>query len=79
MKANRHPLVRDIRRILDKYGLHGAVLVGITKHGPLAVSAGADIAKCDALGPVLEGDGVSILQYEIDVALVGADQPDLLT
>lgn len=78
MKANNHPIVRDVRRMLDRHGLHGAVLVGVTKDGrPLAVSAGSDVAKCDALGPVLEGDGVSILKYEIDHALVYADQTDL--
>lgn len=78
IKANSHPLVRDLRRMLDKHGLHGAVLVGVTAQGrPVAVSAGSDVRKCDAVGPVLDGDAVSMLLYEIDYALVSADQPDL--
>lgn len=76
MKANNHPLVRDLRRILDKHGLHGAILVAITKEGhPISASAGSDVRKCDAIGAVLaENEHISILQFDMDMALVESDQ-----
>ena len=78
MKANNHLLVRDLRRLLDKHKMHGAVLVGVTSSGhAISASAGSDVAKCDAVGPVLDSDAVAMLHYEIDFALVSLEQDDL--
>jgi len=72
MKANDHPLVRDIRRLLDKHKLDGAILIAIQSDGyPISVSAGADVAKCNALGDVLQSDHVDHLFNEMDEKLMG--------
>lgn len=75
MKANNDPLVKDLRRILNKHNLAGAVLLGITDKGyQLRASAGQDVAKCNALGPLLDSDEASALNYDIDVAIMEAER-----
>lgn len=70
VKANRNPVVRDLRRMLDAHGLKGAVLIAIMDNGrPLMVSAGNTVSRCNALGPVLDLDVATWLAVEIDMAL----------
>jgi hypothetical protein len=75
MKANNHPIVKDLRRMLDKHGLDGVILLGITDKGyQMAASAGSDVKKCNALGPLLSCAEADMLKYEMDVALIDADK-----
>ena len=74
-KANRNPVVRDLRRMLDAHGLKGAVLVAITSDGRrMLASAGNTVARCDALGPVLELEVADWLAVEIDMALTDVEE-----
>ncbi len=69
-KANNHPLVKDLRRILDKHNLAGAVLVVIDDEGSTqAVSAGRTVPLCNAMGPVLDEPEVELLELEMYSAL----------
>jgi hypothetical protein len=78
MKENNHPLVKDLRRLLDRHGLDAAVLVAVKADGhSIAASAGADVAKCNAVGPILQHDEIEMLQYEIDAALMSLKQIDM--
>lgn len=71
MKANNHPLVKDLRKILDKHGLQGAVLLSITDNGQaLTASAGKTVKACDALAPLIkDGTVADELLFEMDFAL----------
>jgi len=74
MKANNHPLVKDLRRVLDKHGLKGAVLVGITDTGHiLSASAGKTVKLCNALGPVLKDDAIAELAFEMDMRMMATE------
>ena len=74
MKANNHPLVRDLRRMLDKHGLEAAILIAITKERwPVAASAGTTVEKCNAIGTILESDHVDILKFDMDEALTNLE------
>ena len=73
IKANHHPLVRDLRKILDRHGLAGAVLMGITPDGETtAVSAGHDVKTCNALGPILDEPEIDLIFIEMIGALRAA-------
>ena len=74
MKANNHPLVKDLRRILDKHGMKGAVLVGITDTGHiLSASAGKTVKLCNALGPVLKEPEIETLAVEMDMRIMATE------
>jgi hypothetical protein len=75
MKANNHPLVKDLRRILDKHGLKGAVLVSITDAGRIqAASAGKTVKLCNALGPVLKEPEINALAFEMDMRMMATEE-----
>jgi len=74
VKANNHPLVKDLRRILDKHGLKGAVLVSITDAGRIQVaSAGKTVKLCNALGPALKDDAIAELAVEMDMRMMATE------
>ncbi|MEM7746610.1 MAG: hypothetical protein AAF346_00045 [Pseudomonadota bacterium] len=74
-KANNHPIVRDLRQLLDKHKIDGAVLVGVFSNGhPFSASAGRDVEKCNALGPVLQSEYVDIVKFEVDQILMDLSQ-----
>lgn len=75
MKANNHPIVKDLRRMLDIHKMKGAVLVMISEDGRFAaVSAGKTRALCDAIGPVLKEPEISHLAYEIDSRIIASEK-----
>jgi len=73
-KASNHPIVRDLRRLLNRHRIRGAVLLGVTTDGrQVIVSAGMDVTKWDALDPILDSDLAAALDCDVDAALIEAD------
>ena len=66
VKSNNHPLVKDLRRLLDRHGFKGCVLLALDDNfDPVSASAGHDVATCDALGPVLDDVSIDLLFIEM--------------
>lgn len=69
-KDNHHPLVKELRGILKRRGLSGALLVAITPDGDVeSVTAGSTVGLCNAFGPVLDEREIAMIEFAMFSAL----------